>query len=818
MTENIPMIAIPQNYTKYLIIPLLGFLVSYLLVPAVMAFAARIGMVDKPDERRIHKGIIPRGGGLAVFVGFHLACAAIYFLPWYPFSITLSCNWWLKFLPASLFLVIVGVADDRWGLQPRIKLGCQILVAVALYTSGVHLGSLFYFTLPWPVDCILTVFWCVGFINAFNLIDGLDGLATGLGIIAAFGVAGAMVIQHLPGNALVLLGLIGACLGFLRYNFNPARVFLGDTGSMFIGFTLAAISLSTGSKGTIVASMAVPLLAAGVPILDTALAIWRRSVRRLRQKMEGDGNSTGEVFSADKDHLHHRLLRTGQSQKKVAVTLYAINSGLVAVGLLSLAFHSYTTAIYLVTFVVASYVIVRHLAHVELWDSGIALVNGLRRPPGRAVAVMAYPISDLVIMAAAFIPALWMTQAQPWDLKRLWLEHVVNWVPIPFICLAASGAYNRVWSRARIMDYGVLGLTFTGGLLVAIAANTALVQHLPRQMAIESVAVWSCALVGLMGIRLLPRFIQDSLPFLLRQSTIAGIERVPCLVYGAGYSCTLFLRAKSNVTGRQTTHRVVVGLLDDDSNLHGRTVYGYRVLGGIEKLEGLVTRFGVQEIVVTTLLDASVIREVEQFVRDHNLRLLRWRTDLHSQEAADLHFRFDFGLRATTTRMLATTPESLAADVEFCLSSSATLTGTEGCGMALVTPGTEGLDPSWRWITKSSQGSGAAFPLFDPLAFPCLMRELQQLRVVMVKDIETLRPKASSEKEFMRIHGMKSAIVIPLNRQGELAGFVAYYGVHSSAAWDKGVIDLITVQADIMVLALMRLQSPAHDTKVACLQ
>jgi UDP-GlcNAc:undecaprenyl-phosphate GlcNAc-1-phosphate transferase len=108
-----------------------------------MAFAVKIGMVDKPDERRIHKGIIPRGGGLAVFVGFHLACAAIYFLPWHPFTITLSSNWWLKFLPASLFLVFVGVADDRWGMQPRIKLGCQILAAVALYASGVHLGSLF---------------------------------------------------------------------------------------------------------------------------------------------------------------------------------------------------------------------------------------------------------------------------------------------------------------------------------------------------------------------------------------------------------------------------------------------------------------------------------------------------------------------------------------------------------------------------------------------------------------------------------------------------------------------------------------------------
>ena len=799
------MIHISQNYTKYLFIPLLGFLVSYLLVPAVMAIAVKIGMVDKPDERRIHKGIIPRGGGLAVFVGFHLACAAIYFLPWHPFTITLSSNWWLKFLPASLFLVFVGVADDRWGMQPRIKLGCQILAAVALYASGVHLGSLFYFPLPWPVDCLLTVLWCVGFMNAFNLIDGLDGLATGLGIIAAAGVAGSMVIRHMPGDTLVLLGLIGACLGFLRYNFNPARVFLGDTGSMFIGFTLAAISLSTGSKGTIVASMAVPLLAAGVPILDTALAIWRRSVRRLRQNMEGNTNGNGKVFTADKDHLHHRLLRTGKSHKKVAITLYAINGGLVAVGLLSLAFNSHATAIYLVTFVVAAYVIVRHLAHVELWDSGMAVLQGLRRPPPKAVAVMIYPLVDLVVMGAALVPSLYLSLLQISDFKSVWLDHIIIWVAIPFIFLAASGTYVRVWSRARLSEYIMLISAFTGGVLVSTAASVAMAPHLSRLAVIEAILFWLFSLMGLVGLRLFPRMIQDLLPIILRHQTIEGVERVACLVYGAGYSCTLFLKAKANDAANQTTHRVVVALLDDDANLHGRTVCGHRVLGGIDQLKETIRKYGVQEIVITTFLDEAVLRELELCAVSQQVRIFRWRTDIRSQQVSDLHFSFDRTVGEMTSRLLAATPETLNVDIGHCLKLSAELAGADAGYAVLYTPGTETICRTYRWSVRESKLILNALDGMETISFPYLMGQFKQMQRVAIPKVSNLPAEAWVEKTFLESQGIKSAIGVPLGRNGKLIGFMGYYGIHSHMVWEKSAADLLQIQADVLTLALLRL-------------
>jgi UDP-N-acetylmuramyl pentapeptide phosphotransferase/UDP-N-acetylglucosamine-1-phosphate transferase len=717
----------------------------------------------------------------------------------------LTLDWWLKFFPASLFLIIVGVADDRWGMQPRIKLGCQILAAVALYASGVHLGSLFYFPLPWPVDCLLTVLWCVGFMNAFNLIDGLDGLATGLGIIAAAGVAGSMVIRHMPGDTLVLLGLIGACLGFLRYNFNPARVFLGDTGSMFIGFTLAAISLSTGSKGTIVASMAVPLLAAGVPILDTALAIWRRSVRRLRQNMEGNTNGNGKVFTADKDHLHHRLLRTGKSHKKVAITLYAINGGLVAVGLLSLAFNSHATAIYLVTFVVAAYVIVRHLAHVELWDSGMAVLQGLRRPPSKAVAVMIYPLVDLVLMGAALVPSLYLSLLQISDFKSVWLDHIIIWVAIPFIFLAASGTYVRVWSRARLSEYIMLISAFTGGVLVSTAASVAMAPHLSRLAVIEAILFWLFSLMGLVGLRLFPRMIQDLLPIILRHQTIEGVERVACLVYGAGYSCTLFLKAKANDAANQTTHRVVVALLDDDANLHGRTVCGHRVLGGIDQLKETIRKYGVQEIVITTFLDEAVLRELELCAVSQQVRIFRWRTDIRSQQVSDLHFSFDRTVGEMTSRLLAATPETLNVDIGHCLKLSAELAGADAGYAVLYTPGTETICRTYRWSVRESKLILNALDGMETISFPYLMGQFKQMQRVAIPKVSNLPAEAWVEKTFLESQGIKSAIGVPLGRNGKLIGFMGYYGIHSHMVWEKSAADLLQIQADVLTLALLRL-------------
>jgi len=167
------------------------------------------------------------------------------------------------FLPSTLILLVVGLVDDIRGLSAWKKLAGQVAAALWVPLSGTQFGNFFGYKLPGFLDGVLVVFWIVAVINAYNLIDGLDGLASGLAIISATGLCGILVLNHAPGVILPLLALIGACLAFLRYNFHPASIFLGDTGSMAIGFTLGVVSLQTFTKNTFFLSMAIPLLILG---------------------------------------------------------------------------------------------------------------------------------------------------------------------------------------------------------------------------------------------------------------------------------------------------------------------------------------------------------------------------------------------------------------------------------------------------------------------------------------------------------------------------------------------------------------------------
>ena len=525
--------------------------------------------------------------------------------------------------------------------------------------------------------------------------------------------------------------------------------------------------------------------------------------------MEGNNNCQGEVFSADKDHLHHRLLRTGKSHRKVALTLYAINGCLVGAGLLSLAFNSLSLAIYLVAFVVATYVIVRHLAHVELWDSGMAVLQGLRRPPSKAVAVMGYPLLDLLILATTLWLSVYLTHPLTnHALRDLWFDHALMWLSAPFLCLAASGTYSRVWSRARPTEYLIMILALIGGFVLAAACNVFTTGRLTRLQLGEAGIFAGMTILGLIGLRIFPRFIQDGLPLLLRHRNIDGVPKIPTLVYGAGYSYTLFMRAKSHKALTQKIHRVVVGLLDDDTNLHGRTVYGCRVLGGIETLEAAILEYGAREIVITTFLEQPILQELERCAEKHKVHIFRWRTDIRSQQFAGIHFSFDHCLREITSRLLTTTPESLETDIAHILQLSATFAEADNCYAALFAPGTETLDKTFLWAAKDSQLRMNAVENMNTLSFPYLMEQLRAQRIVRIHDVAQLPKEAGIEKAFLQLRGVQSAIVVPIGHNGNLLGFMGYYGVHSNVIWEEEAVSLLKLQGDIVALALLRLQLP----------
>jgi UDP-GlcNAc:undecaprenyl-phosphate GlcNAc-1-phosphate transferase len=308
--------------TSYVVAVLLAFLVVTLVTPGVRRLARATGVLDQPGGRHIHKVVTPRLGGVAIMLGFFTPLAlfsvvrtgAMYSLldrPDLVFGLVIG----------SLIVGFVGAVDDVRGLGPWVKLAAEALAAIVAYAFGYRIDAI---SLPLVGDLDMgamglpvTVFWFLAITNAINLIDGLDGLATG---IALFATLCNLVVAFMNESTVVVLlsaSLGGALLAFLRYNFNPASIFLGDSGSMFLGFTLAATSLAGATvKSSTAVGILVPILALGVPIVDTTLAMVRRTLARQ------------SIFAADRGHIHHRLLDLGITHRRVVVMLYVLSVAL----------------------------------------------------------------------------------------------------------------------------------------------------------------------------------------------------------------------------------------------------------------------------------------------------------------------------------------------------------------------------------------------------------------------------------------------------------------------------------------------------------
>ena len=612
------------NFDRYIAAFLTALVVTYLLTPLIREMAARFGIMDMPGERRPHKYPTARGGGLAVVLGVNAACLMALAFPADARPGGFNLHWWLGFAPAALVLLVFGLVDDIHGLRPRTKLIGQIVAAVLIYLSGTRFGKLFGLELPPLLDGIMVVLWIVAVINAFNLIDGLDGLASGLAIISATGLCGILVLGHLAGAALVLVALIGACLAFLRYNFHPATIFLGDTGSMFIGLVLGTVALQTFTKNTFFLSLAIPMLVLGVPIYDTLLAIWRRSVRHYLNGREpgGTGHRTG-VMQADLDHLHHRLLKGGLSTRRVATILCILNGGLVAFGLLMTTFKSHAFGIFLLALLAVVYVLLRRMAVIELRDTGKMLLSGLRRPTHAQLKTLAYPVWDMVCLSGAVAFAMWIFEPQKAGFWHAWFLDLPVWVTPTFSLLAISRTYVTVWTRARVLDVLMLLFTLQGGLLLSLGIALLIDPENASQCWLRALMVGALAHPAILGVRVFYRCIEEIVLYLKSSGDMsAETERV--VLYGAGGRCQLFLRERGFNESKSFDGRTIVGLLDDEPSLHFNWVHGHRVLGGLRDLPQLIPRHRIGGIVITAALRPEARAAVEELARQRHLHLSEW--------------------------------------------------------------------------------------------------------------------------------------------------------------------------------------------------
>jgi len=309
--------------------------VTWMVTPVLIHAARRFGAVDRPGGRKTHDTPTPRIGGVAVFAGFVAGMAFAAQMTGLLFHIPQGVYWrGLMFAATGLFLV--GLIDDLWRLSFRWKFAAQIIAAVYVWQAGFRIdiishplgGDLDLGMLSLP----LTVLWIVGITNAVNLIDGLDGLATGIALIITLTVGVIAFDRNLLGVTAASVTLAGALAGFLRYNFNPARIFLGDSGSLFLGFVLAVTSVRGSQKGTTAVAILVPLLVLGLPLMDTGFAVLRRTLRIGTRGMRTDNalryvaQNYQHVFLPDRGHIHHRLLDLGLSHRNAVLVLYAVGS------------------------------------------------------------------------------------------------------------------------------------------------------------------------------------------------------------------------------------------------------------------------------------------------------------------------------------------------------------------------------------------------------------------------------------------------------------------------------------------------------------
>jgi UDP-GlcNAc:undecaprenyl-phosphate GlcNAc-1-phosphate transferase len=277
--------------------------------PVARWLAPHVGVIDHPNARKVHARPMPRLGGAAIFLAFMLALLV--------FENRFNFQQFASILIGASFVSFLGIWDDRWGLRPILKLAGQILGALILVATNIH--TELFGSLRWA-DAVLTVFWVVGITNAFNLLDNMDGLSGGVGAVAAafFTLMAAMSQPPQVLVAALSAALFGVCLGFLVYNFNPATIFMGDAGAMFIGYTLAAVGIKLRFPGNVTfVTWMIPVLVLGLPIFDTTLVFLSRLRRGLNP-----------LTTPGQDHTSHRLVKMGFTQREAVLILYLAGCGL----------------------------------------------------------------------------------------------------------------------------------------------------------------------------------------------------------------------------------------------------------------------------------------------------------------------------------------------------------------------------------------------------------------------------------------------------------------------------------------------------------
>jgi UDP-GlcNAc:undecaprenyl-phosphate/decaprenyl-phosphate GlcNAc-1-phosphate transferase len=566
---------IPQHIITYIISFLSALVLSFLLTPLVKKIAVKKGCVAKPREDRWHKKDTALFGGIAIFVSFiipYIFCV-IFLRPSIETTGIVLCG-------ALMFGL--GVFDDIKHIKPYSKLMGQIIIASLLVTFGVSIKIIPYQIISMP----LTVLWIVGIVNAFNLLDNMDGLSAGVAAIVGIVL---FLCSYLSGNYMVALPaliLAGSLLGFLRYNFNPARIFMGDCGSMFIGFMLATITLegSWEEPTHLVMILGVPLLVLAVPIFDTTFVT---VVRRI---------ASHNVFQGGKDHISHRMVVLGLSEKKTVLVFYVISVVFGGISILSMFVRPIVTTIFVLLAALTLIYFAIFLGKVKVYaddDMKKALkrknenlvLNNVLMHKRRILEV----VVDFVLICVAYISAhllrfegVLSPENQDIIIKSLPLIVIVK-----YLVFFKFGLYRGLWRYVSVPDLiNILrAVSFSSVISSMLVLLIWRFQGFSRAVFIID---WLLLFMLISGTRIMERIYKE----IFDQAGMRG-KRV--LIYGAGDAGEIALREIKNnrVLGYKP-----IGFLDDNKHKLGRRIHGIPVLGGRGDIENIVRKHDINEVII----------------------------------------------------------------------------------------------------------------------------------------------------------------------------------------------------------------------------
>jgi UDP-GlcNAc:undecaprenyl-phosphate GlcNAc-1-phosphate transferase len=588
----------PVSISK-LIPPAVSLVLCFGLTPVVRRLARRWGFVAKPKIDRWHKKPTAMMGGVGIWMAVVITYIAL---------VPHTGQGWVV-IGAASFLFLVGLVDDLLSIKPYQKLIGQVIGAAIVVNYGL--------VLPWtrslPANMVITIFWLIGITNAVNLLDNMDGLATGIAAIAASFLTFNFISGHQPIEAMMMAVFAAALLGFLVYNSNPASIFMGDSGSMFIGFFLASaalVNVSGGRSRSFVPVLAVPILVLFIPIFDTTFVT-------ILRKLSGRAASQG-----GRDHTSHRLVALGMSERRAVWMLYGLAalSGVLAVMVRSA--KSDVSLALIAGFTLGLTLLGVYLAGVKGYDE-VAQVGEARDKPLYAFLVdFSYKrrIFEVLLDVVLIVLAYWSAYAikfEPFSNSPAWKLFLRTLPVVVVVRLAAFllfGVYRGIWRYTGIDDLMAFAKAVAAGSLVSVVIVLFKFRFEGYSRAIFVIdALVMLSLLA--GSRIAFRFFRQVLP------AANGNKARRVLIYGAGDAGELLLRELLN---NRDLGYAPVGFMDDDPKKQGKVIHGFRVFGGNGLLKRVVREQQVEQVLISSpRISAERIAEIWSECEAQNIELKR---------------------------------------------------------------------------------------------------------------------------------------------------------------------------------------------------